>query len=92
LEIVTETIRNVLGIFDPGDLDSDPKIKSVPLLPRTDMWTMFEEGRLRRSNGIYRKRSWHIWPRLSWPLTLWPQTQYGCYATEDGCLDQVWER
>jgi len=57
LEIVTETIRNVLGIFDPGDLDSDPKIKSVPLLPRTDMWTMFEEGRLRRSYGIDRKRS-----------------------------------
>jgi len=34
--------------FDPGDLDlcpSDPKINRVPLLPRMDVWTNFEEGR-----------------------------------------------
>ena len=28
-------------------LTFEPKIKSVPLLPRTDVWTKFEEGRSR---------------------------------------------
>ena len=38
-EIVT---YNGFGRFDPGDIDlwpSDPKMKRVPLLPRTDLWT-----------------------------------------------------
>jgi len=32
------------------------KINSVPLLPKMDVWTKFEEGRLRRSGVIDRKR------------------------------------
>ena len=41
-------IGNSFGTFDPGDLDlypSDPQIIRVPLLPRSDVWTKFEEGR-----------------------------------------------
>ena len=44
MEIVTSTIWNSFDIFDPGDLDlwpSDPKFDTVPLLPRTDVWTKF---------------------------------------------------
>ena len=36
--------------FDLGDLDlwpSDPKINMVPLLPRMDVWTKFEDVRLK---------------------------------------------
>ena len=33
------------------------------------MWTKFEEGRLRRSWVIDRKRFWQIWPWWPWPLT-----------------------
>ena len=40
-------INNLFGTFDPGD--HDPKINRVPLLPRMDVWTKFEEGRSRRS-------------------------------------------
>jgi len=53
------------GTFDPGDIDlwpSDPSIYRVPLLPKMDVWTKFEEGRLRRSQVIDRKGFWHIWP------------------------------
>ena len=35
----------------------DPKINRVPLLPRTDVWTKFEEGRSRRSRVIDWKRN-----------------------------------
>ena len=56
----------------PGDLDlspSDPKIDRVPLLPRTDVWTMFEEGRSWSSREIDRKQFWHLWPWWPWHLT-----------------------
>ena len=43
-------IGNSFGTFDPSDLD--PKINSVHLLPRTDVWTKFEEGRSRHSRVI----------------------------------------
>jgi len=51
--------KKFIGTFDPGDLDlypSDPRIYIVPLLPRMDMWTKFEEGRSRHSRVIDRKQ------------------------------------
>jgi len=41
------------------------RINRVPLLPRIDVWTKFEEGRSRHSRVIELKRFWHIWPW--WP-------------------------
>jgi len=35
--VIELLIGNGFGTFDPGDFD--PKIYSVPLLPRTDVWT-----------------------------------------------------
>ena len=65
-----------LGRFDPSELDlwpSNPKMNSVPLLPRMDVWTKFEEGRSRHSRVIEWKRFWHIWAGWPWPLTQWLQ-------------------
>ena len=44
-------LLNGFGTFDSGD----PKINRVPLLPRTDVWTKFEECRSRRSWVIDQK-------------------------------------
>jgi len=38
----------------------DPTINRIPLLPRMDVWTKFEEGRSRRYRVIDRKWFWHI--------------------------------
>ena len=45
--------------FDPCDIDlwsSDPKINRVPLIPKMDVWTKFEDGRSRCCRVIDRKR------------------------------------
>ena len=45
--VIELMIWNGFGTFNPGDLDlwpRDSKIYRVPLLPRTDVWTKFEEG------------------------------------------------
>jgi len=46
-------------------LTVSPKINRVPLLPRMDMWTKFEEGRSRHSRVIdqtqgYRQTDRHV--------------------------------
>jgi len=54
---------NCFGTLDPGDLDllpSDPQHDRIPLLPRMDGWTKFEEGRSRCSPLIDQKQFWHI--------------------------------
>ena len=48
-------IENVFCTFDPNDLDLCPcnhKINRVHLLPWTNVWTKFDEGRSRRSRVI----------------------------------------
>ena len=40
----------------PWSLTQWPRIDRVPVLPRTDVWTKFEEGRSRHSRVIDRKR------------------------------------
>ena len=40
-------------------LTFDPEIIRVPLLPRMNVCTMFEEGRSRRSPVLDRKHFWH---------------------------------
>ena len=66
-------IGNAFGTFNPSDFDlwlSDPKINRVPMLPRMDVWTRYEEGWSRCSRVIYLKWFWHIWPQWPWP---WPR-------------------
>jgi len=43
-----------------GNPTFDPYIDMIPLLPRMDVWTKFEEGRSKLSQVIDRKRFWHI--------------------------------
>jgi len=69
----------VLTHLTPVTLTFDPvipkSIRYVPLLPMTDVWTKFEEGRSMHFWVIDWKRFWQIWPRWPWPLTQWPQNQ-----------------
>ena len=68
-------IGNAFGTFNPSDFDlwlSDPKINRVPMLPRMDVWTRYEEGWSRLSRVIDQKRFWHIWQWWPWPMTQWP--------------------
>ena len=68
-EIVTSTIGNGFGTFEPNDVHlwpSNPKIISISLLPKTNVWTKFEEGRLRRSE-VDQKQFWHICRNWPWP-------------------------
>jgi len=51
-------IGNGFSTFGPGDhalKSSEPKINKVPLIPRMDVWTEFEEDSSRRSQVIDRK-------------------------------------
>jgi len=60
----------VVCIFDSGQPDlwpSDPKINRCPLLPRMDVWTMYEKGRSRHSRDIH-------WNGLG-EFDLWPWAQ-----------------
>ena len=56
----------------PWPLTQWPRIHRVPLKPRTDVWTKFEEGRSWRSGAIDRKPFWHIWTLVT--LTFDPVT------------------
>ena len=50
---------NGFGTFDPVTLTFDPvtpKATGIPLLPRRDVWTKFEEGRSSCSRVIDQKR------------------------------------
>ena len=62
-------LKQFWHVWPPVTLTLDPKNNRVPLLPWTDVWTKFKEGRSWRSQVIGWKRFWHIWPQWPWPLT-----------------------